>query len=151
MLHTRAIRLLVSRSFKFSSISNANSIVHAQRRNTMATNKKARTNPPYELLYWPGIPGRGEFIRLAFEAAGVSYTDTANESEDGTFQKAQQRSPPRQQSRFSQTSANTSFLQASKKSHPSSTPPAPGTPVTRPPSRRPPCASPAPGPPTTHS
>ncbi|KAF3036687.1 hypothetical protein E8E12_004844 [Didymella heteroderae] len=49
----------------------------------MVANKKARTNPPYELLYWPGIPGRGEFIRLAFEAAGVSYKDTANESEDG--------------------------------------------------------------------
>jgi hypothetical protein len=49
----------------------------------MSANKKARSNPPYELLYWPSIPGRGEFIRLAFEAAGVSYKDTANESEDG--------------------------------------------------------------------
>ncbi|KAF1923759.1 glutathione S-transferase [Didymella exigua CBS 183.55] len=49
----------------------------------MAANKGACTNPPYELLYWPGIPGRGEFIRLAFEAAGVSYKDTANESENG--------------------------------------------------------------------
>ncbi|KAI4693937.1 uncharacterized protein J4E84_002513 [Alternaria hordeiaustralica] len=49
----------------------------------MSATKKARTQPPYELLYWPGIPGRGEFIRLAFEAAGVSYKDVANESEDG--------------------------------------------------------------------
>jgi len=49
----------------------------------MSANKKARTQPPYELLYWPGIPGRGEFIRLAFEAAGVSYKDVAIESEDG--------------------------------------------------------------------
>ena len=49
----------------------------------MSVNKKARTQPPYELLYWPGIPGRGEFIRLAFEAAGVSYKDVAIESEDG--------------------------------------------------------------------
>ena len=49
----------------------------------MSANKKARTQPPYELLYWPGIPGRGEFIRLAFEAAGVSYKDVANEAEDG--------------------------------------------------------------------
>jgi glutathione S-transferase len=49
----------------------------------MSSNKKARTHPPYELLYWPGIPGRGEFIRLAFEAAGVDYKDPANESEDG--------------------------------------------------------------------
>jgi hypothetical protein len=52
---------------------------------TMSTNKKARTHPPYELLYWPGIPGRGEFIRLAFEAAGVSYKDVSNESKDGEF------------------------------------------------------------------
>jgi len=49
----------------------------------MSSNKKARTHPPYELLYWPGIPGRGEFIRLAFEAASVSYKDISNESEDG--------------------------------------------------------------------
>jgi glutathione S-transferase len=47
----------------------------------MPTNKKARTHPPYELLYWPGIPGRGEFIRLAFEVAGVSYKDMANEKD----------------------------------------------------------------------
>ncbi|CBX96867.1 hypothetical protein IAQ61_008184 [Plenodomus lingam] len=47
-------------------------------------NKKARTHPPYELLYHPGIPGRGEFIRLVFEAAGVSYKDVANESDEGT-------------------------------------------------------------------
>ena len=31
----------------------------------------------YELLYWPGIQGRGEFIRLAFEDAGVAYDDVA--------------------------------------------------------------------------
>lgn len=49
----------------------------------MSSSKKARTHPPYELLYWPGIPGRGEFIRLAFEAAGVSYKDVANEQKDG--------------------------------------------------------------------
>jgi glutathione S-transferase len=30
---------------------------------------------PYELFYWPGIQGRGEFVRLAFEAAGVPYVD----------------------------------------------------------------------------
>ncbi|KAF2688799.1 glutathione S-transferase [Lentithecium fluviatile CBS 122367] len=49
----------------------------------MSTTKKARTQPPYELLYWPSIPGRGEFIRLALEATGTSYTDTANASKDG--------------------------------------------------------------------
>jgi glutathione S-transferase len=31
--------------------------------------------PAYELFYWPGIPGRGEFVRLAFEEAGVPYVD----------------------------------------------------------------------------
>ena len=35
------------------------------------------SNPPYELIYWPGLPGRGEFIRLLFEEAGVPFTDTA--------------------------------------------------------------------------
>lgn len=31
----------------------------------------------YELIYWPGLPGRGEFIRVVFEEAGVPYTDKA--------------------------------------------------------------------------
>ncbi|RMY20488.1 hypothetical protein D0866_12527 [Hortaea werneckii] len=47
------------------------------------TSKKQRTHPQYELLYHPGIPGRGEYIRLALEAAGVPYTDVANEQKDG--------------------------------------------------------------------
>jgi glutathione S-transferase len=29
----------------------------------------------YELYYWPGIQGRGEFVRLALEDAGASYRD----------------------------------------------------------------------------
>lgn len=33
--------------------------------------------PPYELIYWPSLPGRGEHIRLAFEEAGVPYIDHA--------------------------------------------------------------------------
>lgn len=32
---------------------------------------------PYELFYWPGIPGRGEFVRLALEDAGARYVDVA--------------------------------------------------------------------------
>ena len=32
---------------------------------------------PYQLYYWPGIQGRGEFVRLALEAAGAPYTDVA--------------------------------------------------------------------------
>jgi glutathione S-transferase len=31
----------------------------------------------YELYYWPSIPGRGEFVRLALEDAGVDYVDVA--------------------------------------------------------------------------
>jgi glutathione S-transferase len=31
----------------------------------------------YELYYWPTIPGRGEFIRLALEEAGANYVDMA--------------------------------------------------------------------------
>jgi len=38
---------------------------------------------PYELFYWPSIQGRGEFIRLAFEDAGVSYADVARSKELG--------------------------------------------------------------------
>ena len=33
----------------------------------------------YELYYWPGIQGRGEFVRLALEAAGAPYVDVARE------------------------------------------------------------------------
>lgn len=32
---------------------------------------------PYRLYYWPSIPGRGEFVRLALEAAGADYVDVA--------------------------------------------------------------------------
>ncbi len=34
----------------------------------------------YELYYWPGIQGRGEFVRLALEAAGAPYRDVARGS-----------------------------------------------------------------------
>jgi glutathione S-transferase len=32
---------------------------------------------PYDLWYWAEIPGRGEFIRLPLEAAGIAYRDRA--------------------------------------------------------------------------
>jgi glutathione S-transferase len=35
----------------------------------------------YELFYWPSIPGRGEFVRLALEEAGAEYTDVARGSD----------------------------------------------------------------------
>lgn len=36
----------------------------------------------YELYYWPTIPGRGEFVRLALEEAGVDYRDIAQQYDD---------------------------------------------------------------------
>jgi glutathione S-transferase len=36
----------------------------------------------YELYYWTGIQGRGEFIRLALEDAGADYIDVAREQGD---------------------------------------------------------------------
>ncbi len=37
----------------------------------------------YELYYWPSIPGRGEFVRLALEEAGAEYVDVARGSGKG--------------------------------------------------------------------
>ncbi|KAI4188448.1 MAG: hypothetical protein LQ348_003927 [Seirophora lacunosa] len=55
-----------------------------------SASKRARTSastsspsPPYELIYWPTIPGRGEPIRLCFEATSTPYTDVANTSSSG--------------------------------------------------------------------
>ena len=53
---------------------------------TMSTraSKRQKTDAEevYHLIYWPGIPGRGEHVRLALEQAGAEYTDTAH-VEDG--------------------------------------------------------------------
>ncbi|MGA9851313.1 MAG: glutathione S-transferase [Gammaproteobacteria bacterium] len=45
----------------------------------------------YELYYWPGIQGRGEFVRLALEEAGVGYVDVAKDQggEDAAIRKLQ--------------------------------------------------------------
>ena len=37
---------------------------------------------PYQLHYWPTIQGRGEFVRLALEAAGADYVDVARGRDD---------------------------------------------------------------------
>ena len=39
----------------------------------------------YDLWYWTGIPGRGEFIRLALEAGGIAYRDRAREEGDAAM------------------------------------------------------------------
>lgn len=33
--------------------------------------------PEYQLVYWPTLPGRGEYIRLLFEATKTPYVDVA--------------------------------------------------------------------------
>jgi glutathione S-transferase len=37
---------------------------------------------PYDLWYWTGIAGRGEFVRLPLEAAGIAYRDRARSEGD---------------------------------------------------------------------
>ncbi len=49
-------------------------------KNGVATIKRGR---PIELYYWPGIPGRGEFVRLLLEEAGAAYVDVARERKNG--------------------------------------------------------------------
>jgi glutathione S-transferase len=39
----------------------------------------------YELYYWAGIQGRGEFVRLALEDAGADYVDVARERGDSVM------------------------------------------------------------------
>ena len=41
----------------------------------------------YELYYWPGIQGRGEFVRLALEDAGADYVDMAREHGTGALMR----------------------------------------------------------------
>ncbi|EQK97650.1 hypothetical protein G6O67_006391 [Ophiocordyceps sinensis] len=48
----------------------------------MSSQSRSANDAHYELIYWPGLPGRGELIRLLFEEAGVPYTDTAKGTGD---------------------------------------------------------------------
>ena len=43
----------------------------------------ASASESYDLLYWPGMPGRGEHIRLCFEETGTPYNDVANTAKEG--------------------------------------------------------------------
>ena len=51
----------------------------------------------YKLWYWPTIQGRGEFVRLALEAAGLDYEDCARTQGvaalTGTMEKLEGRTP----------------------------------------------------------
>ncbi|MGE6782066.1 glutathione S-transferase [Ensifer adhaerens] len=44
----------------------------------------------YELYYWDGIQGRGEFVRLALEDAGADYVDVTREPGRGTGEMLKQ-------------------------------------------------------------
>jgi glutathione S-transferase len=50
----------------------------------------------YELWYWDGIPGRGEFVRLALEAGAIAYEDKVRTLGDEALiaDMAQPRSAP---------------------------------------------------------
>jgi len=37
---------------------------------------------PYQLYYWPNIPGRGEFVRLVLEEAGAPYVDVGRQTRE---------------------------------------------------------------------
>jgi glutathione S-transferase len=48
----------------------------------------------YELYYWPGIQGRGEFIRLALEDAGADYVEVARRPNGMKAMQAQMKRNP---------------------------------------------------------
>lgn len=76
----------------------------------------------YELYYWPGIQGRGEFARLVLEDAGAEYVDVAREpggmkkmeaALDGEFKQLLPFAPPFLRAGdvvIAQTALITSFL-----------------------------------------
>ncbi len=41
------------------------------------------SDAPYELIYWPNLPGRGEYVRLVMEDARLAYDDVARGLGDG--------------------------------------------------------------------
>lgn len=51
----------------------------ASKRQKISSSSTTTPAPPYELLYWPALPGRGEHIRLCFEATQTPYADACNE------------------------------------------------------------------------
>ncbi|MDJ0278578.1 glutathione S-transferase [Sphingomonas sp. 2R-10] len=47
----------------------------------------------YDLWYWPTLQGRGEFVRLAMEGAGIAYRDRAREDGVDAMQRRMAASP----------------------------------------------------------
>ena len=62
----------------------------------------------YELYYWPGIQGRGEFVRLALEEAGADYVDVARERGTSEMMRMMQAAARRRPSprRFSRAASS---------------------------------------------
>src|ERR1700688_4177268 len=46
----------------------------------VVTNSRRSFFMRYELYYWPGVQGRGEYVRLALEDCGADYADVAREA-----------------------------------------------------------------------
>jgi glutathione S-transferase len=61
----------------------ATSTRSTKRQKTDADSTDSPDSPEFRLVYWPGIPGRGENIRLAFEATGTPYVDVCNGTDTG--------------------------------------------------------------------
>jgi len=55
----------------------------SSKRQKTTTGSTDTSEMEYKLIYWPGIPGRGEHIRLAFEATGTPYIDVSNATDEG--------------------------------------------------------------------
>ena len=49
----------------------------------------------YDLWYWPSVQGRGEFVRLALEAAGIEYNDRARDGGEAVLIADMKRRAPR--------------------------------------------------------
>lgn len=47
----------------------------------------------YELYYWPTLQGRGEFVRLALEAAGADYVDVSRRDDGGAMMRLMKQGP----------------------------------------------------------
>ena len=49
----------------------------------------------YQLYYWPTIQGRGEFVRLALEEAGLDYDDVARTDDEAPMIRLMEKGPAR--------------------------------------------------------
>lgn len=47
----------------------------------------------YELYYWPTLQGRGEFVRLALEAAGADYVDVSRRDDGEAMMRLMKEGP----------------------------------------------------------